>query len=111
MKKSSDLRSADHRGAPHLQHEFFAADRLTLTGGQGGQDLILGPGERLRGSRQGDFAAFAVDGDRSGNHRTRRRSSIARDAADASHDGVNARQQHRFTDGFDQVVIGACAQA
>src|SRR6476620_8938108 len=36
-------RAPDHRGAPDLQHELFAADRLTLTSGEGGQDLEFGP--------------------------------------------------------------------
>ena len=44
--------SADHRGAPNLEHELLAANRLTLTGGQGGEELELGPGESLRGSRR-----------------------------------------------------------
>ena len=110
MKKSNDLRPADHRGAPHLEHELLAADRLTLPGGQGGEDLELGLGERLRSSLQRDFSALAIDGDGSRDHRAGRGSGVAADAAHASHDGLNPRQQHRFSDRLDQVVVGAGAK-
>ena len=55
---------ADHRGAPHLEHQLFSADRFALARGQRGQDLELGLGQRLRVSVQRDLMAFAVDGDR-----------------------------------------------
>ena len=100
---------ADHRGAPNLEHELLAADRLTLTGGQRGEELELGPGESLRGSRQCDFPALAVDGDGSRNDRAGWGRGVARNTAYASHDGFNARQQHRFSDRFDQIVVGARA--
>src|SRR3982074_180263 len=36
---------ADHCGSPHLEHQVLAADRLTLPGGQCGDDLELRLGE------------------------------------------------------------------
>src|SRR6478752_678750 len=78
---------AHHRGAPNLEHQFLTADRLTLAGSERRQELELGSGERLRISVQGHFPAFAVDGHRARDDRPGGGSRVARDTAQASHDG------------------------
>src|ERR1700754_4955150 len=100
---------ANHRGAPDLEHELLAADRLTLSDAEGGENLELGLGQRLQGPGQHHFAALVVDGDGTGDHWTGREGGFAPDAAHASHDGFNPRQQHGFPDRLYQIVVSTGA--
>ena len=110
MKKSKDL-ERPITAVP--QTSSISSSRLTASPWRADRvaDLELGLGERLRFPVQCDLTALAVYGDRPRDHRTGRGRGVTVVATHPPHYGVDPRQQHGLSHRFDQIVVGARAQA